>query len=71
MGADGYESIVGWRERLFLRLEEAALILGVSARTVRRLIAMKELAEPVKIRRSSRLRVSDVVAYEERLRGVK
>jgi excisionase family DNA binding protein len=60
-------TLAGWRDRLLLGFEEVARLLDVSTRTVRRLVAMGELARPVKVRKSSRLRVSDIEVYLQRI----
>jgi len=54
-------------ERL-LTLEKVAETLGVNKRTVYRLIAKKELPQPLKVGHSVRLSVSDVTEYFERLK---
>jgi len=69
MGGENENKLAGWRDRLLLNYKEVALLLDVSLRTVRRLVDMGEL-QPVKVRGSVRLMVSDVVAYLERLKGV-
>lgn len=52
-----------------LRVRQVADRLGVSVRTVRRLIARGELPQPVKVGRSSCIPADEVVAYVERLKG--
>ncbi len=54
-------------ERL-IGLDKVAEFLGVNKRTVYRLIAKKELPQPLKIGHSVRLPVSDVTAYFEQLK---
>lgn len=49
-------------------LRQVAGVLGVSVRSVQRLIAGGALPQPLKVGRSSRLCVSDVRAYLSRLR---
>jgi excisionase family DNA binding protein len=56
----GLEKLVG--------LDNVAERLDISEREVYRLIAAGELPKPVKIGRLSKLPVSDVVAYIERLK---
>ena len=68
MGGENENKLAGWRDRLLLNYKEVAILLDVSLRTVRRLVDMGEL-QPVKVRGSVRLMVSDVVAYLERLKG--
>ncbi len=51
-----------------LGLNRVAQMLDISEREVYRLIAAGELPKPVKIGRLSKLPVSDVVAYIERLK---
>ncbi|OGV57180.1 MAG: hypothetical protein A2283_20960 [Lentisphaerae bacterium RIFOXYA12_FULL_48_11] len=60
-------SLAGWRDRLLLSFDEVATLLDVSSRTVRRLVASGELPEPVKVRKSSRLKVSEVDDYLKRI----
>jgi excisionase family DNA binding protein len=50
-------------------LRQVAEVLGVSVRSVNRLIASHALPLPVKVGRSSRLYLSDVKAYFGRLRN--
>lgn len=59
---DHHGSIGTLEKRLLVKIDEAAELLGVSCRTVRRLVAMDELAL-VKVRGSSRLCVEDIRAY--------
>lgn len=54
-------------ERL-IALGKVAEILGVNKRTVYRLIAKRELPQPLKVGHSVRLSVSDVTEYFERLK---
>ena len=54
-------------ERL-IGLAKVAEILGVNKRTVYRLIAKRELPQPLKVGHSVRLSVSDVTEYFERLK---
>ncbi len=51
-----------------MSLEDVAEKLGVSSRSVRRLIARGDLAKPVKVLSSPRLYNSDVTTYLERLK---
>jgi len=51
-----------------LSLDEAAAVLGVSRRSVQRLIAEHELPQPVKVRGSSRLYATDLKEFLARLR---
>ncbi|MDD4870965.1 MAG: helix-turn-helix domain-containing protein [Kiritimatiellae bacterium] len=60
-------SLAGWRDKLLLSFDEVAILLDVSSRTVRRLIASGELPEPVKVRKASRIRVQDVNTYLDRI----
>ncbi|NRB76070.1 MAG: helix-turn-helix domain-containing protein [Verrucomicrobiales bacterium] len=53
-----------------LKLEEVAAMLGISLRTVNRLIAEKILPQPVTVgRRSSRMPTEDVERYLEQLKS--
>lgn len=54
-------------EPMLVDFDRAGVLLDVSGRTVRRLVAMGELPEPVKVRGSSRLLVEDIKAYVARL----
>ncbi len=49
-------------------LEKVAMILDISLREVQRRIAAKELPQPVKIGRLSKLPVEEVLSYVERLK---
>jgi excisionase family DNA binding protein len=50
-------------------IDEVAAILGLSARTVRRLIARRELT-PCRVGRSVRVHPDDLAAYIDRQRGL-
>lgn len=50
-------------------LDQVAQILDISQREVQRRIAAKELPEPVKIGRLSKLPVAEVLDYIERLKN--
>ena len=52
-----------------LRVEEVARMLGISKRSVWRLVAGKELPEPVSIGRCRRWHVADVRAFIQSLKG--
>jgi len=54
-------------ERL-LTLREAKLLIGVSVRTIYRLIHVGDLPPPVKIGRAARIPESEVIAYIETLK---
>ncbi|MFQ5840215.1 MAG: helix-turn-helix domain-containing protein [Candidatus Methylomirabilales bacterium] len=54
----------------YLRIEEVAQYLGISRRTVYRLIEEEKL-EAVKIRGCSRVRWDDLRCFEERLDGAR
>lgn len=58
----------GDRVERLLTLKEVAEILRLSVRTVWRLIDKKDLPQPVRVGRSVRLFLSDVLTYLERLR---
>ena len=51
-----------------LSMPDAAARLAVSIRTLYRLVALGELAAPVKVGRASRIPASDVDRYIERLK---
>lgn len=50
-------------------LDKVAMMLDISLREVQRRIAAKELPQPVKIGRLSKLPVEEVWSYVERLKG--
>lgn len=52
-----------------LTLNEAAHRLTISRRTLERLIAEQRFPQPVKIRRSSRVLLSDLNSYVAKLSG--
>ena len=52
-------------------LTQVAEMLDISIREVHRLIAAGELPKPVKIGRLSKLLLSDVLAYIEKLKSVR
>jgi excisionase family DNA binding protein len=58
----------GSETRLLLTLDEAALSLSVSKRTLERLIAGGAFPPPLKIGRSSRVPREDISSYLELLR---
>ena len=49
-------------------LDKVAMMLDISLREVQRRIAAKELPQPVKIGRLSKLPVEEVLSYDERLK---
>ena len=67
MNGESGDRLAGWRDRLLLHCDEVAALLNVSSRTVWRLAAMGDLAQPVKVRKSARFKVSDVEAYMEHI----
>lgn len=58
----------GGEGRLLITLNQAALALSISKRTLERLIAAGTFPLPLKIGRSSRVPCEDIVAYLEQLR---
>ena len=52
-----------------MRIPAAAEVLDISVRQLWRLITMNELPRPVKIGRSSKLFVSDIDTYMDRLKA--
>ena len=52
-----------------LDMKDAAARLSVSIRTIYRLVALGELAAPVKVGRASRMPASDLDRYIERLKS--
>ena len=56
----------GWRDRLLLGLDEAALLLNVSVRAVYRLVADGQL-QRVKVGRRAEVTVASLLAYYERI----
>ena len=58
----------GGEERLLITLNQAALALSISKRTLERLIAGGAFPVPLKIGRSSRVPCEDIVTYLEQLR---
>ena len=50
-------------------MKDAAARLSVSTRTIYRLVALGELAAPVKVGRASRMPASDLDRYIERLKS--
>jgi excisionase family DNA binding protein len=64
-------SLAGWRDKLLLSVEEVAVVLDMSVRTIWRLCGCGELAQPVKVRGASRFKVSDIEAYVERITSVR
>ena len=58
----------GGEGRLLITLNQAALALSISRRTLERLIAGGTFPVPVKIGRSSRVPREDIVTYLEQLR---
>lgn len=56
------------RERL-LTMADAARVLGISTRGLYRLVASGELPAPLKIGRASRMALTEIHAYIERLRA--
>lgn len=55
-------------EPLLYGLKSVAALLGVSKRNVQRLIAARELPQPLKIGKLSKLSRGDVEGYIERLK---
>ena len=55
-------------EERLLDLKEVGERLGVSVRTVWRMIAAGELPRPVRVRRAPRLLLSEIGAYIERIK---
>lgn len=51
----------------FISLCEAAKLLGVCVKTIRRLVARHELPGIVKVGRCARLCLSDILSYQQRL----
>lgn len=63
---------IGWRDKDYVTLLEAAKIFGLSSRTIYRLMAAGEFPRRVKVGRSSRIPTGSLIAYEARLaNGVK
>lgn len=58
----------GGEGRLLITLNQAALALSISKRTLERLIAGGAFPVPLKIGRSSRVPCEDIVNYLEQLR---
>ena len=54
-------------EKRFITLKQAAIMLDVSDRTVRRLVASGELPQLVKVRGSTKLAARDIEDYVDRL----
>lgn len=52
-----------------MKVDEVAFMLGVSSRSVWRLIARKNLPDPVKVGRCVRLPLSDVRAYVDKIKS--
>jgi len=61
------ENISKKRDPLLLRVEEVAERLGISVRTVWRLVSSKQLCKPVSIGRCKRWRAAEVEQFVETL----
>ena len=64
----GEEANISLDLKRLVGLEKVAMMLDISLREVQRRIAAKELPEPVKIGRLSKLPVEEVLNYIERLK---
>ena len=54
-----------------ISVKDAAKLMSISRRTVERLVSAGDLPRPVKIGKSSRFRIRDIIDYIERMEVVK
>ena len=54
-----------------ISVKDAAKLMSISRRTVERLVSAGDLPRPVKIGKSSRFRIRDIIDYIEKMEVVK
>lgn len=62
----GKPSIEGWRDRLLVTIDEAALLLNISVREVYRLVA-DGLIQKVKVKKCAGVTTASLQGYYERI----